>query len=299
MTRTSDLNTILSAQQIPQEGREMYELQDHRENVEQTIRSAFPGANPTIRYGGSKAKGTMIKESYDLDIIVYAQHDDNTLGNTLPEIYDNTARALSGNYYIEPKTAALRLFAKNDGQRGDRLYIDVVPGRFVDDTRGDAYLHQNDGQKSRLKTNLQVHIDHIKYSGAVDALKLGKLMRVRHDLDIKQFALDLLIIDLLKGKRFSNLDSQFTHVLERLASGSNLPAIEDPANPSGNDLSHMLNSTVLSELRTVASTMLNQSENYGWSAAFGESELTGPARVAVITSAAENVDAPTQPWAQR
>lgn len=241
----------------------------------------------------------MIKESYDLDIIVYAQHDDNTLGNSLPEIYNNTARALAGDYYIQPKTAALRLFAKNDGQRGDRLYIDVVPGRFVDDTRGDAYLHQNDGQKSRLKTNLQVHIDHIKYSGVVDALKLGKLMRVRHDLDIKQFALDLLIIELLKGKRFTSLDGQFTHILERLVKGANLPAIEDPANPSGNDLSHLLSSTVLSELRTVASTMLNQSEKYGWGAAFGEAQLTGPARVAVITSAAENVDAPTQPWAQR
>lgn len=277
----------------------MYELRDHRENVETTIRSAFPGANPTIRYGGSKAKGTMIKESYDLDIIVYAQHDDDTLGNTLPEIYENIAHALVGDYYVEPKTSALRLFARKDGQRGDRLYIDVVPGRFVDGTRGDAYLHQNDGQKSRLKTNLQVHIDHIKYCGVIDALKLGKLMRVRHDLDIKQFALDLLIIELLKGKRFTTLDSQFTHLLEQLASESSLPAIEDPANPSGNDLSHLLNSAVLSELRTVASTMLNQSEKYGWGAAFGEAELTGPARVAVITSAAENVDAPTQPWAQR
>jgi|5_EtaG_2_1085323.scaffolds.fasta_scaffold00079_14 hypothetical protein len=299
MTRTSDLNALLSAQRIARESREMYELQDHRANVEATIRSTFPGANPTIRYGGSKAKDTMIKESYDLDIIVYAQHDDNILGNTLPEIYENIARALASDYYIEPKTAALRLFAKNNGQRGDRLYIDIVPGRFVDGTRGDAYLHQNDGQKSCLKTNLQVHIDHIKNSGLIDALKLGKLMRVRHDLDIKQFALDLLIIELLRGKRATSLDSQFTHILERLASGTNLPVIEDPANPSGNDLSHLLNSSVLSELRTVASTMLNQSENYGWGAAFGEAELTGPARVAVITSAAENVDAPTQPWAQR
>ncbi|MEO1017948.1 MAG: hypothetical protein AAFY56_09670 [Pseudomonadota bacterium] len=298
MTRTSDLNALLDAQHIAQDSREMRELQDHRANVESKIRSAFLGANPTIRYGGSKAKGTMIKESYDLDIIVYAKHDDTTLGDTLPEIYENVARALSRDYYVQPKTSALKLFAKQGTARGDRLYIDVVPGRFVDHSCGDAYLHQNDGQKSRLKTNLQVHIDHIKNSGLIDVLKLGKLMRVRHDLDIKQFALDLLFIELLKGRRTNSLDSQFSHVLDRFASGSALPAIEDPANPSGNDLSHMLNANIVSDLRSVATMMLEQSERASWAASFGEPDVTGPARVAVITSAAENVNAPTKPWAR-
>merc|ERR1711916_151281 len=100
---------------------------------------------------------------------------------------------------------------------------------YVDESRGDAYLHQNSGQKSRLKTNLQTHVDHIKTSGVIGTLKLGKLARVRYDLDIKQFALDLVLIELLKGKTAESLDQQFTHVLQIIADRSTPITIEDPA----------------------------------------------------------------------
>ncbi|MEO1408161.1 MAG: hypothetical protein AAFV54_16990, partial [Pseudomonadota bacterium] len=62
--------------------------------------------------------------------------------------------------------------------------------------------------------------------------------------------------------------------------------------------SHMLNANIVSDLRSVATMMLEQSERASWAASFGEPDVTGPARVAVITSAAENVNAPTKPWAR-
>lgn len=296
MSRTSDLHALLGAQRIPQDSPEMQELQGHRAAVETAIRAAFPAAKMSIRYGGSKIKGTMIKERYDLDIIAYAHHDEKGLGGTLQEIFENTGRALSLAYFVEPRTSALRLYAKQNSMRGNRLHIDVVPGRFVDESCGDTFLHQNDGQKSRLKTNLQVHIDHIRNSGVIDGLKLGKLIRVRHDLDIKQFALDLLIIELLKGKQGDSLDNQLTSVLSSFAEAESLPAIEDPANPTGNDLSGLLGANILSELKIVGTSMLKSAEQSGWAKAFGEPDDLGPARTTVITRAAESVDAPTKPW---
>ncbi|HAW55771.1 MAG TPA: hypothetical protein DCX29_12945 [Hyphomonas sp.] len=298
MSRTSDLQALLEAQHISPDSREMAELQNHRAGVEAAIRAAFHGASISIQYGGSKKKGTMIKESYDLDIIVYAYHDETRLGENLSDIYNNVATALSPDYFVHPKTSALRLYAKADGARGDRLHIDVVPGRYVDESRGDAYLHQNSGQKSRLKTNLQTHVDHIKTSGVIGTLKLGKLARVRYDLDIKQFALDLVLIELLKGKTAESLDQQFTHVLQIIADRSTPITIEDPANPAGNDLSGLLDTQVWSELRNVATTMLNQADSGGWGLAFGEAENLGPASAAIITRAAETVDEPTKPWAR-
>lgn len=57
MTRTSDLNTLLNAQRIAQESREMCELRDHRENVEATIRWRFPEPTPRSDMVAPKPKG--------------------------------------------------------------------------------------------------------------------------------------------------------------------------------------------------------------------------------------------------
>lgn len=212
MSRTDDLYTLLEDQRIAQDSDEMEEMRDHRAAIETLINEAFPGTNKTIKYGGSKAKGTMIIESYDLDMIVYAHDGENGLGNTLEEIYNNIAEVLDDDYYVERKNSALRLSARISDTEMDDLHIDVVPGHYLDDTRSDTYLHQNDGDKNRLKTNLDTHIDHIKNSGVIDTLKLLKLMRVRHDLDVKQFALDLLGVELLDGKSSLSLDGQLTHI---------------------------------------------------------------------------------------
>ena len=42
------------------------------------------------------------------------------------------------------------------------FHLDVVPGRFTDDTKSDCFLFQNGADKERLKTNLQVHIDPLR-----------------------------------------------------------------------------------------------------------------------------------------
>lgn len=296
MSRNADLSAVLDGQRIRQDSDEMKELQVHRAEVEALIREAFPGADITIRYGGSKAKGTMILESYDLDIIVYTDHEEKALGETLAEIYANVRGALSEVYHVEPKNAALRLYSKSNVGAGDRLHIDVVPGRFVDDKRRDAFIYQNEGEKNRLKTNLDLHIEHIRGSGVTDALKLLKLIRVRHGLTLKQFALDLLGVKLMEGTQGDSLDNQLTHVLASVCDADEAIAIEDPANPGGNDLSGLLNGAVWADFRAVAYKMLTEAEDAGWPAAFGEAEAFESPKVAVITAAAEAVDEPTKPW---
>lgn len=82
-----------------------------------------------------------------------------------------------------------------------QLLLDVVRGRYTDEEKADCHLHQKNADKGRLKTNLDVHIDHIKNSGVRDALRLLKLFRCRKDLRIKQFAYEPLIIELLKNKK--------------------------------------------------------------------------------------------------
>src|SRR5258708_7811201 len=131
------LRDVLTSQTLKQDSDELTALRDHREDVEELLQNKFSESSPRIRYGGSVAKGTLIKESYDLDLTCYFQRDENAAGETLEEIYNNVEAALNDDYFVERKPSALRLKSKDDNSATD-FHIDVVPGRFVDDTETDV-----------------------------------------------------------------------------------------------------------------------------------------------------------------
>ena len=274
MTKDNDyLYDVLNSQNLDPDGPEMKALQNERKQVEDILRKRF-GSSPTIKYGGSKSKGTMNKESYDLDIIEYFPRDDTSAGDTLEDIYNNTYDALSEEYLVERKGSALRLTDKNPDTRGKYTHIDVVPGRYIDGEDGDVFLYLSTGEKKRLKTNLEVHIAHVKDSGVIEAIRLMKLWRVRNHVTIKNFALDLLTIKLLKGKKSLLLTDQLISIWQEFRDHSDSLSIKDPANPYGNDLSEMLNDSVKQCLKDIATSTLSILESNGWEAVFGKVEKT-------------------------
>lgn len=294
MSANAYLNNVLAGQTVPDDSAEMKELQTHRAEVEAVIRGAFGGASPTIRYGGSKAKGTLIRESYDLDIVCYFPNGEDGAGATLKEIFENVGQALAKQYAVSPKTSALRLLS-NDMNRRD-FHIDVVPGRFTDETKTDCFLFQNGANKERLKTNLQVHIDLIKGAGITPALRLLKLWRVRHGIMLKNFVWELLCIRLLASMNGRPLEEQALHVLQTIAASENEIAVEDPANPQGNDLMPVLSGLWL-PLRAAAAQTVQTVENSGWEAIFGRvANVEAADRESRLMAAAAAVSAPSKPW---
>lgn len=294
-TTTQYLETVLSDQILGDDSREMKDLRAHRDDVEGVLRAAFATAKPTIRYGGSKAKGTLIRESYDLDLVCYFPNGEDGAGSTLKEIFDNVRAALAKHYFVDPKTSALRLHSL-DGAQAD-FHIDVVPGRYTDGTAADCYLYQNGVDKERLKTNLEVHIAHIKDAGVTPALRLLKLWRVRQGLfNIKNFVWELLCIKLLANKTSATLEDQLLHVLKKVSESEEAIAIEDPANPQGNDVMPFLKS-VWPQLNSAATYTLATATNHGWEAVFGTVEETSKTqKVAALSSAAQVTSSRTQPW---
>ena len=290
------LTGILKSQNLADDSQELKDLQDHRKNVEKTLRASFPEAGPTIQYGGSKAKGTLIKELYDLDVVCYFPNDDTDAGATLKEIFDSVTEALAEDYYVEPKTSAIRL---KDKKNKIDFHIDVVPGRYVDDSKSDCFIYQNGADKGRQKTNLTVHLDHVRNSGVVPAIRLLKLWETRRGLRVKHFVLELLIIELLKDKKNSGLDAQLKHVWTSLADAKDDPiVVEDPANPCGNYLSGFLDA-VWPQLSARAEDTLSLLERSGWEAIFGplqEGVEKSESRASVFVRAAASVSTPTKPW---
>ncbi|MFZ2028834.1 MAG: hypothetical protein WAU68_00880 [Vitreimonas sp.] len=286
------LKDVLAAQCLADDSDEMKALREARDRMQALLEAEFSGCNFTIRYGGSKAKRTLIREMYDLDIVFYVHSGENGVGDTLKDIFTTVAKALRKDYVVEEKTSALRLKAKEI--LGPDLHIDVVPGRYTDDTKTDCYLYQNGSDKERLKTNLQTHIAHIRDSGVVDAICLLKLLRVRRNLPIKQFVWELLAVELLADQKKASLPDQLDHVLKSIADAEAAIKVEDPANPSGNDLMPILESA-WSVLKSTAKDVRATVDASGWEAVYGE-VASKSARVGRLTAAVQSARTPVQPW---
>ena len=81
--------------------------------------------------------------------------------------------------------------------------------------------------------------------------------------------------------------------------GTGTLSVEDPANPSGNDLSGLLNDAVRSELATVARRTLNVIDDSGWEAVFGPvEEKSDRDKREGLRRAAAAVVTPTKPWSR-
>lgn len=298
MTDNEYLEKKLDEQTLEKDSPELKNLEKRGEEVKTLLEKHFSDSNPTIKYGGSKTKGTMNKEAYDLDIICYFPRDDEDAGGTLKEIYEKAEKALQDDYRIERKPSALRLRDKAGDQPGQDFHIDVIPGRYIDGQSGDVFIYQHGAEKERLKTNLEKHIAHVKDSGVVDAIRLMKLWRCRNGLTIKQFVLELLVIDLLSGKKSATLTSQVTHVWKKFRDESDSLSVTDPANEN-NDISELLNAGVRAQLSSVAKSTLNLIETSGWEAEFGKLEDSGSGdeKKQKLQAAVAAVSTPTKPWA--
>ncbi|MBA4233755.1 MAG: hypothetical protein C0465_24575 [Ralstonia sp.] len=297
MSGNKYLNDLLASQKLDENSSEWAALDDEAANIERIIRQAFPDSRLMFTHGGSRAKGTMIREDYDLDEVSYFENGDTAPGETLEEIYENVAALLAKHYTVRRKRSALRLSKKGGGD----LRVDVVPGRYVDHTSTDVFIHQNEGSKERLKTNIKVHIGHVRNSGCTDVIMLVKLWRSRNAIEIKTFPLELLVIEVLSGNNFGTLEDRFRRVLQAFADDIDDLQIEDPANPIGNDLSHALPDQLRRKLSKIAGNTLDTADEYGWEHVFGkiETRATSMPRVQSLRSAAAGIAVPTRPWASK
>lgn len=299
MTDNEYLAKKLDEQSLKEGSAELKDLDSRATEVEEILEKAFPDSNPAIRIGGSRAKGTMIKEYYDLDLTCYFPHDDDDASGTLKDIYEQTEKALQNDYQIERKASALRLRGKTGDLTGLDFHVDVVPGRFIDGDDGDVFIYQHAAEKDRLRTNLEKHIEHVKDSGVVDAIKLMKLWSRRRALGVKTFVLELLVIDLLAKRKSASLSAQLTHVWQKFRDESTSLSVKDPTNEN-NDLSKILNDVVKAQLSTAAGATLSLIEASGWESVFGRLEDSDDAggKQQKLQAAVAAVSRPTKPWAE-
>lgn len=297
MTPNEYLSRILANQALDENGTEVAAMEQHRDEITELLKDAFEDSDPLIKYAGSRAKGTMIKDNYDLDVVCYFDNGDTTAGATLEDIFNNVIDVLKESYLVEPKTSAIRIKSKDKEHAGEDFHIDVVPGRFTDETRHDAFLYVKSKEKGRQKTNLKKHLEHIRNSGLIDTIRLAKLWNVREGLGLKTFVLELLVVKALSGMSDANgLSVCLNSFWEYLRDHRGSLSVEDPANPYGNDLSDYIDG-IRDQLCDAAEEALDFVNDNNWESIFGSAEtMTRAARIEILNRTVEHQTNTAKPW---
>ena len=268
MTGEEYLRQVLELQGVDEGSEQWSELESTFDEVAGVVRNCLADASPELEMAGSAAKGTMVLADFDLDVVSYFDNDDNGAGESLKAIYGSVQEALEGSFVVEPKRSAIKLMGRKDGK--DLPFpVDVVPGRYMNDQRQDVFLFQAEGEKNRLQTNLRKHVDHIKESGQADVIRLAKLWKLRCALDVKTFALELLVIEALRESGRVTLEERVIRFWEALRDEVADLNIEDPANPSGNDLGPIFGEAERRALEGAAAVTLDQVNDADWEGIFG------------------------------
>jgi hypothetical protein len=218
MTPHSYLTSILAGQRLDPPA--VRELQHLREEIEGVLRVAY-GSEPRCYYAGSFGKDTMIREAYDLDVVLSFPPTERA---ALRDIFRSVHGTLqSAGYVVRPRIVALRL--PHEGG----FHIDVVPGRAQDESFRYATLYRN-GEDTTMQTSIKAHIETIRDSGCREVIKLMKLWRLRHGLDWETFALEQTVIRALHGRHKDDLSRCLWTVLEFLRDDIATVRLLDPAN---------------------------------------------------------------------
>lgn len=219
MTGHEYLRRVLSSQDLT--ASQMDGLQSLRDALHRHLASDL-SAGVRIYYGGSYAKGTMIRESYDLDLVVYFPPEPRT---PLVNIFGTVHRSLKAcGCDVHPQTVALRIPVTST------LHVDVVPGRAQDSSFRYATLHRNTNPATTLQTSLKVHIEAVRGTDLAPIVRLLKIWRLRHGVPLKTFALEILAARALAGKRRNDYASAVVEVLRVIAMQMDHVRLVDPAN---------------------------------------------------------------------
>ena len=222
---------------------ELSALRGLRDQVQSQL-SILEGS-PRFYYAGSYGKKTIIRQRYDLDIVMYWP---STATYTIQGIYEAVGEVLRQNWkVVSGKTVSWELPFEGG------FHIDIVPGRALDTQFLNANLYRTD-TGTTLKTSLKTHIDTVQNSGRRDAIRLMKLWRERRNVPFKKsFLLELMTIEGCKGQRFDDLGTQVQAALSYIRDNILTRNVVDPAN-SNNSLSDDLNAAQRAAIKAAAAS---------------------------------------------
>ncbi|PTU65152.1 nucleotidyltransferase [Chromobacterium sp. Panama] len=171
-------------------------------------------------FSGSLAKGTGISISTDADIFLSLS---SVTPGTLSDIYSSLHQYVAAAGYTTRKQNV------SIGVSVNGCSIDLVPGRRQSQYGNDHSLYRSRAG-TWTKTNVNTHISYVKNSKRTEEIRILKLWRLRHELLMSSFYLELAVIDSLHYARVGNVADNVLRVLEHLRDNIESVRYIDPAN---------------------------------------------------------------------
>jgi hypothetical protein len=199
---------------------------------------------------GSRAKGTAITISSDLDIFISLSSA--TVG-TLSEIYNSLYD------YFQLQKIQCRKQNVSIGVTYNNKSVDLVPGKRQHNYGDDHSLYKRK-QDTWIQTNITTHINTVCKSNRTVEIKATKIWRERHSLDFPSLFLELAVIEATKYRNYNDYDNNFWEVLKWLQTNIATVKIVDPAN-SNNILSDDL---AYSEKKAIADMAYYSLQKQNW-----------------------------------
>lgn len=182
-----------------------------------------------VKLSGSRAKGTAIDLSTDLDLFISLSSMTN---KALKEIYISLY-----NYLVHSGIDARKQNVSIKIMYGGKK-VDLVPAKRQGQFGNDHSLYKRKSD-SWIKTNINTHISKVRNSGRRGEIIALKVWRENHNLEFPSIYLETFAIDALYGKPFNEKAENFLFLLQIIKDTITTRQIIDPAN-SNNILSNEL-----------------------------------------------------------
>jgi hypothetical protein len=173
-----------------------------------------------IKLSGSRAKGTAISLSTDLDMFISLSSSNTT---SLKDIYNSLFDYFNQpGFYCRKQNVSIRVTYNGK-------YVDIVPSRRQSQYGGDHSLYKRK-QDSWMQTDVDKHINIVKNSNRIEEIAAAKIWRYRHNLDFSSIFLELVTIEATKNMGTTDHDSNFLYFLNFIRDNIQSVKIVDPAN---------------------------------------------------------------------
>lgn len=188
--------------------------------LEQIIKNWAGAWLDEIKISGSRAKGTAINLSSDLDLFISLKSSNPF---TLKQIYNSLYDAIIKEG-ISARKQNVSIGINYQGHS-----IDLVPASKHSGNTNYHSLYKSKAD-TWTQTNIDKHINLVKYSGRTDEIVALKIWRKLHGLEFPSIYLELTVLEALYNKNKNQLGSNFHTVLEYLQNEFVEKRIVDPSN---------------------------------------------------------------------
>lgn len=173
-----------------------------------------------VYVSGSRAKGTAISLSSDIDLFISLN---SQTPETLKQIYDSLYT------WLVSRGVSARKQNVSIGINYEGHSIDLIPAKNHSGHTNDHSLYKSKTD-TWTKTNIHKHIGLIQNSGRILEIVAFKIWAKRHNLDFPSIYLELTVLNALYNRNGNQVANNFRTVLNYLKNSFVDTLVIDPAN---------------------------------------------------------------------